>query len=113
MEEFVRHLYEIAKQCNFGLNKEEFLRDRMVIGMADKELSERLQLWAEGSLQDAIHAARQSEVVKMQMTSQPRGIPNLQKVRTSRGQNQGAQKKSGNLWPRKGEKKHQQGIQKQ
>ena len=66
VEEFVRHLYEIVEHCDFGLNKEEFLRDRIVIGMADKELSERLQLWVEVNLQDAIHAARHSEFVKMQ-----------------------------------------------
>ena len=43
-EEFVGHLYEIAEHCDFDLSKEEFLWDKIVIGMADKELSERLQL---------------------------------------------------------------------
>ena len=36
VEEFVRHLHEIAEHCDFGFNKEKFLRDRIVIGMADK-----------------------------------------------------------------------------
>ena len=41
-EEFARHLYEITEHCDFGFNTEECLRDRIVIRMADKELSERL-----------------------------------------------------------------------
>lgn len=40
---FVHALYEIAENCDFG-NKDEHIRDRLVIGILDKDISERLQM---------------------------------------------------------------------
>lgn len=88
VEEFVRHLYELAEHCDFGDKKNEYLRDRIVLGMADRELSERLQLRSASetlTLEDAIQSARSSELVKMQMSAQssPGTTQNLQEVKTA------------------------------
>ena len=95
--EFVRHLYEIAEHCDFN-KKKEYIRDRIVLGMTDRELSERLQLRSDVTLEDAIHAARQSDIVKIQMSAQAsQGTSqNLQEVRanTSQGAAQGAPHKT-------------------
>ena len=44
VEGFIRSLHELAENCDFG-NKSEQIRDRVVIGIRDKELSEKLQLF--------------------------------------------------------------------
>ena len=67
--------------------------------MADRELSERLQLRSDVTLEDAIHAARQSELVRIQMSApvSPGTSQNLQEIRTnsSKGSAQGARHKTG------------------
>ena len=50
----IRNLYEIAEHCNFeGHVKEEQIRDRIIIGLADKEVSQRLQKKSKLSLDTA------------------------------------------------------------
>ena len=43
VEAFVHTIHEVAEHCKFK-DKSEQIRDRLVIGILDKELSERLQL---------------------------------------------------------------------
>ncbi len=43
VEAFVRCLYELAEFCEFGATKDEQIRDRIVIGIADINVSEKLQ----------------------------------------------------------------------
>ena len=69
IEMFVRSLYEIADACDFKC-KEEQIRDRLVIGILDRELSEKLQLQCDLTLNMAIQMARQSELVKSQVKIQ-------------------------------------------
>ena len=101
VEEFVRRLYELVEHCDYGDKKNEFLRDRIVIGLADKELSERLQLRETTSLEDAIQMARQSELVKIQMSLQPAAAKNLQEIRAGASAGRG-----GGQNHRGGHKKH-------
>ena len=39
MEAFVRNPYELAEHCEFGTQRDEQMRDRIVIGILDKSLS--------------------------------------------------------------------------
>ena len=37
-------LYNLVEYCNYGELKSEMIRDRLVVGILDKKLSEHLQL---------------------------------------------------------------------
>lgn len=72
VEQYVRSLYELAEHADFP-EKEETIRDRLVLGLNDQELSEKLQLETDLTLRKAITLARQHEQVKQEMTEQRRG----------------------------------------
>jgi len=55
-EEYIRTLYKLAETCQFGTAKIENIR---VIGILDKELSEKLQLTADLTLDRAVEIVRQ------------------------------------------------------
>jgi len=52
--------------CNYGNLQNEIIRDRIVVGIRDRKLSERLQLEADLTLEKAITTVCQSETVKKQ-----------------------------------------------
>lgn len=70
MEAFIRNLYELAEHCEFGTRRDEQIRDRIVIGILDKSLSQKLQMKSDLTLDTAIQMARQSELVKVQVAGQ-------------------------------------------
>ncbi len=41
-EEFVTALHTLAETCEFSIFKDELIRDRIVVGIADPELSKQL-----------------------------------------------------------------------
>lgn len=43
-ETFIRALYQLSEHCDFAAKREEHIRDRIVVGISDKELSQKLQL---------------------------------------------------------------------
>ena len=47
----------MSEHCEFGLNRDEHIRDRIVVGIVDKELSRKLQLMAELTLAQTIPTA--------------------------------------------------------
>ena len=57
-------LHALAEHCNFGTLTDEMIRDRIVVGLLDAKLSEKLQLDPELTLPKAVNQARQSEAVK-------------------------------------------------
>ena len=65
-EEYITVLYSYVETCAYGNLKEEMLRDRLVVGIKDTALSERLQLDAHLTLEKAKTAIRQKEAVREQ-----------------------------------------------
>ena len=61
-------LYSLTENCNYGALENEMIRDRLVVGIRDSALSERLQLDAELTLEKAKKAIRQHEAVKEQQS---------------------------------------------
>jgi hypothetical protein len=45
IETFVRRLFELAANCGFGDHKREWIRDRFIVGIRDKDLSTEFQLY--------------------------------------------------------------------
>ena len=65
-------MYELSEHADFA-DRESTIRDRLVLGLLDQELSEKLQLESELTLTKATQLARQSELVKVQIREQ-RGL---------------------------------------
>ena len=69
-EEYIRSLHELADTCDFGRAKDGNIRDRLVIGITDKKLSEKLQLMLDLTLIKAVELVRQYEQVKEHISEQ-------------------------------------------
>ena len=57
------YVYALAKHCGYGDLRDELIRDRLIVGIRDSRLSERLQLDADLTLDKALAIIRQSETV--------------------------------------------------
>ena len=66
VEQYITALYSLVEFCEYGDLKEEMLRDRIVVGIRDTALSEKLQLQADLTLDKAKKLVRQKEAVKEQ-----------------------------------------------
>ena len=44
VEQLITSLYGLTENCDFGAMKEEMIRDRIVVGIRDSLLSERMQI---------------------------------------------------------------------
>ena len=66
VETFITDLHCLTEHCEFGVLKDELIRDRIVMGLRDKKLSEKLQQDSKLTLEKAVTQARQSETVKKQ-----------------------------------------------
>ena len=62
-DQFIASLYSLAENCNYAGLKEKMIRDRLIVGIRDMALSEKLQLDAELTLEKAKKAIRQREAV--------------------------------------------------
>ena len=66
VKQFITNLYQLAENCAYGEMKEEMIRDRIVVGIRDTGLSQRLQLDATLTLEMAKKMVRQREAVQEQ-----------------------------------------------
>ena len=66
VDAFITDLYSLAEHCGYGRLHDEMIRDRLVVGLRDAKLSEKLQLDAELTLDKAVSQVRQAEAVKKQ-----------------------------------------------
>ncbi|UYV62275.1 K02A2.6-like [Cordylochernes scorpioides] len=81
VDEFITSLYKLAESCEFEGLHEQLIRDRIVVGVRDKALSERMQLDSELTLEKAVKMVRQQEAVRQQQVD-------LQRPSTSQKVNQ-------------------------
>ncbi|UYV62479.1 K02A2.6-like [Cordylochernes scorpioides] len=81
VDEFITSLYKLADSCEFEGLHEQLIRDRIVVGVRDKPLSERMQLDSELTLEKAVKMVRQQEAVRQQQVD-------LQRPSTSQKVNQ-------------------------
>ena len=63
VEQFIVDLYHLAEFCNHGDLTSEMIHDRLVVGIRNRHLSERLQLNSELTLEKAKKAIRQHKAV--------------------------------------------------
>ena len=68
IEEFITCLYSLAEFCEYGNLHEEMIRDRIVVGVGDRKLSEKLQLNTALTLEKAITLSRTYDSVMQQQT---------------------------------------------
>ena len=64
--DYITALHQLADTCEYGVIKAEMIRDRLVVGIRDESLSERLQMEADLDLEKAKKLVRQSEAVQQQ-----------------------------------------------
>ena len=84
VEQYIVELYNLAEHCNYGDLKSEMIRDRLVVGIQDLALSERLQLDPELTLEKAKTLVRQREAVKeQQQVLKGTGSSNLDEMQQS------------------------------
>lgn len=63
-ENFITTVHKLAEHCKYGVLREEIIWDRIVVGISDAKLSEKLQLNPNFDLATAIAQVRQHEEVK-------------------------------------------------
>ena len=66
VDSFVTSLHKMAEYFAFGALHNDLIRDRLVVGLRDHKVSEKLQFDAELMLEKALAQVRQHEAVKAQ-----------------------------------------------
>jgi len=97
-KEYITVLFNFIDSCNYGNLRDEMLLDRLVVGIRDVHLSERLQMDPELTLEKTMKMVRQREAIHEHNT-QLQGIPaskdsgdvSLMKNKSTNGSRQGTQ----------------------
>ena len=63
VEQFITNLYQLVEHCEYGDLRDEMIRDRIVVGIQDSALSERLQMDPDLTLEKAKKLVCQREAV--------------------------------------------------
>ena len=66
VDSFITALHTLVEHCNYEGLRDQMIRDRIVVGINNSSLSEKLQLDSKLTLATAITQVRQSEAVKLQ-----------------------------------------------
>jgi hypothetical protein len=66
VDTFITALYTLSEHCNYGALTEEMIRNRIVVGLQDSNLSLKLQLDEKLDLHKAITQVREAETIKQQ-----------------------------------------------
>ena len=66
VDNFITDLYCLAESCAYGELNSEMIRDRIIVGLLDDGLSEKMQLDPNLTIEKAVSMARQSEAVHKQ-----------------------------------------------
>lgn len=86
LEYILEVLTTLSKSCNYGKFTDEFIRDKLVVGIKDHKLSEQLQLDDKWDLKKAIEKIAQSELIREQtkdIRSKIAGTSNIDKIKKS------------------------------
>ena len=109
VDDFIVDLYALAEPCQYGNLREEMIRDRIVVGIRDGRLAEKLQLDAALTLDKVVTEARQSEAVKKQQSTvregsagQPAGVSEVRRQHGYKPKHFGEQVKPSASCPRCG-----------
>lgn len=65
--DFITDLFDLAERCNYGALKEELIRDRIIVGITDSQLSAALQMEANITLTKVRARVLQAEDVSRQL----------------------------------------------
>ena len=63
-EEFITSLYQLVENCEYGALQDQMIRDRIVVGICDQALSQRMQLDPDLTLEKAKTLSHQREAVR-------------------------------------------------
>lgn len=66
VDSFITALYGLAEYCGYSDLHDEMIRNRIVVGLRDARLSEKLQLDPDLTLEKAIMQVQQAEAIKQQ-----------------------------------------------
>ena len=88
--DFIVAVHCLAEHCAFGELRDELIRDRIVVGIRDAKLSQKLQLNAKLTLEKSEVEVRQSESVKEQQGT-IRTSQDTEDIRAIKGHNRGGQ----------------------
>jgi len=67
-EDYITVLHQLAQGCEYGEMTDELIRDRLVVGIRDESLSERLQIESKLTLEQAKRFIRQREAIHQQQS---------------------------------------------
>ena len=88
MEDFIHSVHSLAQHCSYGDLNDQMIRDRIVVGIRDSSLSQKLQMEADLTLEKATKMVRESEAIKKQQKTireKPEDAAELDAIRKGRG----------------------------
>jgi len=69
VDDYITSLYGLVENCEYSDLRDEMIRDRIVVGLQDAAIAEKLQLDPDLTLKKAITTVQQSETVKRQQAT--------------------------------------------